>query len=227
MVSFTIRTAQVEDLTELTDMLADSFHKQDSMGQWMYSLWRLGIYEDLRHRLRDSSSRYACLVAVGEANQPYPASPTVSNPNLTNSTVTNYAVPPAQPISQRSAGTAPTAKLNDSLPNSSTDVLIGTVELSLRSGDLWDWFTPNRPYLANLAVSRHYRRHGIAGQLLVRCEAIARDWGFREIGLHVMQDNKPAYYLYRKLGYRVEGADPLWLSRLWGYPRRLFLKKVL
>lgn len=209
MVSFTIRSAQIADLTELTDMLADSFHKQDSMGQWMYSLWRLGIYEDLRHRLRDPSSRYACLVAVGET---CPAT---------------AAAVPVQPSGQRLTGTTSTEQPTDSLPNSSSDVLVGTVELSLRSGDLWDWFTPNRPYLANLAVHRQYRRHGIAGELLIRCEAIARDWGFREIGLHVMQDNKPAYYLYRKLGYRVEAADPLWLSRLWGYPRRLFLKKVL
>ncbi len=211
MVSFTIRSAQIDDLAELTDMLADSFHKQDSMGQWMYSLWRLGIYEDLRHRLRDPSSRYACLVAVGAAESVPLAHPASS----------------VQSSAQPSTGTTPLGKPIDSLPNSSSDVLVGTVELSMRSGDLWNWFTPNRPYLANLAVHRQYRRNGIAGELLIQCEAIARDWGFREIGLHVMQDNKPAYHLYRKLGYRVEAADPLWLSRLWGYPRRLFLKKVL
>ena len=60
----TIRTAQVSDLTTLAEILADSFHPQTGIMRWAYPMLRLGIYEDLRNRLRSTSPHYVCLVAV-------------------------------------------------------------------------------------------------------------------------------------------------------------------
>lgn len=61
---FTIRTAQQQDLTLLAEILTDSFHSCQGMLRWVYPILRLGIYEDLRNRIRTSSPHYACLVAV-------------------------------------------------------------------------------------------------------------------------------------------------------------------
>jgi ribosomal protein S18 acetylase RimI-like enzyme len=61
---FTVRTAQVRDLTSLAEILADSFHARSGVMCWAYPILRLGIYEDLRNRLRSTSPHYVCLVAV-------------------------------------------------------------------------------------------------------------------------------------------------------------------
>jgi ribosomal protein S18 acetylase RimI-like enzyme len=61
---FTIRTAQTRDLTTLAEILTDSFHPPTGLMRWAYPMLRLGIYEDLRNRLRSSAPHYACLVAV-------------------------------------------------------------------------------------------------------------------------------------------------------------------
>ncbi|MFB2934416.1 GNAT family N-acetyltransferase [Aerosakkonemataceae cyanobacterium BLCC-F154] len=59
-----IRAAKPEDLSYLADILANSFHSRGGIGGWLYPLFRLGIYEDLRHRLQSSSPRYVCLVGI-------------------------------------------------------------------------------------------------------------------------------------------------------------------
>ncbi len=64
---FTIRTAQARDLTTLAEILADSFHLRTGFMRWAYPMLRLGIYEDLRNRLRSNSPHYACLVAVADS----------------------------------------------------------------------------------------------------------------------------------------------------------------
>jgi ribosomal protein S18 acetylase RimI-like enzyme len=61
---FQIRAAQSEDLTGLAEILGDSFHSQEGILGWTYPLLRLGIYEDLRNRLRSTSPHHICLVAV-------------------------------------------------------------------------------------------------------------------------------------------------------------------
>jgi len=221
VVPFTIRTAQLTDLNPLTNILADSFHQHDSIGQWMYPVWRLGIYEDLRHRLRESSSRYTCLVAV---------SPDRAEPEKSwiKKQMNNHGAG-CFPLNVDSGNHRSIATPHqEGLSHSSLDsFLIGTVELSMYTGNWWDWFTPGRPYLANLAVHHHYRRQGVAVQLLTSCEQIALGWGFQEISLHVAQNNRSARLLYRKLGYRLVGADPPWFTQLWGSPRRLFFRKLL
>lgn len=60
----TIRTAQPRDLNILAEILTDSFHPPTGSMRWAYPMLRLGIYEDLRNRLRYSVPHYACLVAV-------------------------------------------------------------------------------------------------------------------------------------------------------------------
>ncbi|WP_264320176.1 GNAT family N-acetyltransferase [Zarconia navalis] len=58
-----IRTLRAQDLSELADILTESFHPGDGIARWMRPFWRLGIYEDMRHRLRTPSPHYVCLVA--------------------------------------------------------------------------------------------------------------------------------------------------------------------
>jgi ribosomal protein S18 acetylase RimI-like enzyme len=59
-----IRDVQQQDLASLAEVLAHSFHSQEGLLGWFYPLLRMGIYEDLRSRLRNKAQRYACLVAV-------------------------------------------------------------------------------------------------------------------------------------------------------------------
>ncbi len=61
---FLVRTARQQDLQGLADVLTASFHSQDGVQGWIYPLLRLGIYEDLRGRMRSQSAHQACLVAV-------------------------------------------------------------------------------------------------------------------------------------------------------------------
>lgn len=64
------------------------------------------------------------------------------------------------------------------------------------------------PLMSNLAVSRSYRRKGLAEDLVRAAENIARkEWGYDECYLYVEKRNAPAVKLYRKLGYRVIWED--------------------
>lgn len=65
---FTVRTAQVQDLTTLAEILTDSFHPRTGLMRWAYPMLKLGIYEDLRNRLRSNSPHYVCLVAVADGS---------------------------------------------------------------------------------------------------------------------------------------------------------------
>jgi Acetyltransferases len=59
-----IRPATFEDVTGLTDVLADSFHSREGILGWIYPILRWGIYDDLRYRLLVNSDQYLCLSAV-------------------------------------------------------------------------------------------------------------------------------------------------------------------
>jgi len=63
-----IRAASQRDLSSLAQILADSFHPQNGILRWAYPLLRLGIYEDLRSRLRSISPHTICLVAVAASS---------------------------------------------------------------------------------------------------------------------------------------------------------------
>lgn len=104
------------------------------------------------------------------------------------------------------------------------EALVGTVELTLRSSSL---FGSQYPYIANLAVSPAYRRQGLASQLLKSCEPTVKQWGYREIYLHVLENNPSAIALYRSCGYRLHSTEAYLGSWLWSRPRRLLLRKSL
>ncbi|MFE4108046.1 GNAT family N-acetyltransferase [Almyronema epifaneia] len=59
-ISFRVRTAGLEDLNQLADILVASFYPQTGWMYFVYPLLRLGIYEDLKHRFRSQPARYAC-----------------------------------------------------------------------------------------------------------------------------------------------------------------------
>ena len=60
---FLIRTAVSKDLMQLAEILALSFHSREGIMELVYPVLRLGIYEDLRNRLRSASEHYIFLVA--------------------------------------------------------------------------------------------------------------------------------------------------------------------
>jgi GNAT superfamily N-acetyltransferase len=111
---------------------------------------------------------------------------------------------------------------------------IATLELSLKnipnnkSGvSLFNWNTSLYPYVANLAVHPQWRRQGVAAELLKSVEQTAIKWGFRQIYLHVLENNQPARRLYQSLGYQLYKVDSEFSIWQIGKPRRLLLKKLL
>jgi len=65
------------------------------------------------------------------------------------------------------------------------------------------------PLMSNLAVSRDFRRVGIAEELIQSVENLVRkEWGYDECYLYVEKANTPAVKLYRKLGYKVVWENP-------------------
>lgn len=63
------------------------------------------------------------------------------------------------------------------------------------------------PLMSNLAVSRNYRRRGLAEELVQAVEDLVGEWGYEECYLYVEQRNQGAVKLYRKLGYRSVWED--------------------
>ncbi|MDJ0736197.1 MAG: N-acetyltransferase [Nostocaceae cyanobacterium] len=61
---FPIRGATPADLTAVSQIIAESFHSQKGIWRCTFPLLRLGIYEDLRHRLTLGAPHHICLVAV-------------------------------------------------------------------------------------------------------------------------------------------------------------------
>lgn len=178
-----IRTAQTQDLGQLADILTDSFHPPTGMMRWAQPILRLGIYEDLRNRLRSNSEHYFCLVAA---------------------------------VSQVST-----------LTNADEEIA-GTVEISLRSPPSWKPQTSQYVYISNLAVSQSCRRQGVAKQLLLACDRTAQEWGFKQISLHVLEDNHQARQLYLKTGYQLCEVEPSYGAwKLLRRPKRLLLQKNL
>lgn len=178
---FIIRKANQEDLAQLAEVLTKSFHSREGLNFWFYYLLKLGIYEDLRYRLRHGTPHYTCLVATTGLNE-------------------------AQAMKE---------------------YVVGTVEIALRREYCWSSAIKESPYISNLAVQDAYRRLGIAGKLLNKCEILAREWGFQKIYLHVLENNHQAKQLYLNKGYgvcRIEFSFGEWLFHR---PRRLLLVKNL
>lgn len=58
-----IRTAQLQDIKGIAEVLTDCFYPPQSIWSWIRPLFKLGIYEDLRSRLRSENPHYRCFVA--------------------------------------------------------------------------------------------------------------------------------------------------------------------
>jgi ribosomal protein S18 acetylase RimI-like enzyme len=61
---FQIRAATPSDLAGVAQIIAESFHSQNGIWGWTFPLLRLGIYEDLRHRLASPAPHQVCLVVL-------------------------------------------------------------------------------------------------------------------------------------------------------------------
>jgi ribosomal protein S18 acetylase RimI-like enzyme len=177
-VSLEVRLAQSHDLKSLAEILTDSFFPTAKYWSFLRPIFKLGIYEDLRVRLRSDSPYYHCLV-----------------------------------VSQTSL----TAK-------GKQEIILATAEIGLKASS---FLAVPLPYISNLAVSPDRRRSGLARQLLLKCEQIAREWGFEELSLHVLDNNVPARMLYLSSGYRLQKTDGWLMSWLFNQPQRLFLSKKL
>jgi ribosomal protein S18 acetylase RimI-like enzyme len=99
--------------------------------------------------------------------------------------------------------------------------------MALRCINPWTLGMTQFPYLSNLAIAESYRRQGGASQLLQACEAIALDWGFQDLYLHVLENNRPARRLYYKEGYRIHSIESGWGPWCFGQPKRMLLHKAL
>jgi len=185
---FSIRVAALNDLTQLPDILAMSFYSREGFVEWIYPVLRLGIYEDLKNRLRSKVEHYICLVAD---------------------------------LVSREEGTQKVRS------HRRDQCITGTIEMALRSRFPWQIPSSDYPYLSNLAVHPEYRRQGVAQLLHSNCEDTAKEWGFSEIYLHVLENNHPARQLYYQAGYRLQQVDWNWTCWVFGQPRRLFLRKQI
>jgi ribosomal protein S18 acetylase RimI-like enzyme len=130
-------------------------------------------------------------------------------------------------LASRPFGAEIPPSLNSLQQGRSSGELVGTVEISERVCPLWHNRQEPYLYLSNLAVNASYRRMGVAHQLLIASEQVASRWRFRELYLHVMEDNHAARRLYQNAGYRMQQAEWSLGSVLLGQPRQLLLKKTL
>jgi ribosomal protein S18 acetylase RimI-like enzyme len=177
---FQIRQCTPADLTGVAQIIAESFHSRHGIWGWAFPLLRLGIYEDLRHRLANSAPHHVCLVAIDTSDR--------ASPNL-----------------------------------------VATVELSVRNSDSYVYAGTRKSfaYLSNLAVAPQYRRQGAAYTLLTKCEKVTREWGFKDLYLHVLENNHQARQLYFKLGYRMHQIDSNWNTFFFRHSRQILLYKHL
>jgi len=115
------------------------------------------------------------------------------------------------------------------IPSSNSESLLGTVEISLKPQFYLPWYCwfKSFPYISNLAIAPTYRRRGIALDLLRSCEAIAQQWGYHDLYLHVLENNQAARALYTKTGFRVCQSEVNIPTLLLGQPQRLLLHKGL
>jgi ribosomal protein S18 acetylase RimI-like enzyme len=199
-ISIAVRAARLGDLHDLAEVLAQSFHPPAGWMSWAYPLLKLGIQEDLRSRLQEQSPHYLCLTALASCKESY----------LTDE------IQDSMPRDRKKA-----------LKKAGSDLgkIAGTIEIALRSSGAIA--LKQYAYISNLAVSQPYRRQGVARKLLLNCEPMALDWGFREIYLHVLEDNQQARQLYSSSGYRLHRVESSWESILFNSPRRLLLQKTL
>jgi ribosomal protein S18 acetylase RimI-like enzyme len=180
-----IRAVREEEIHCVADIITRSFHFDRGWMGWFTPLFKLGIAEDLRHRLRSNA--------------------TSSHPTKSQQQVCSIAV----------------------YPDLGQMRVIGTIEVGVRINN-YRQSTPQRyVYISNLAVSRDFRRRGVATELITSCEDLSKRWGYSKIHLHVMGNNERGRNLYEKLGYEIVSSEFIWSIIPWHRPERLFLCKNL
>jgi ribosomal protein S18 acetylase RimI-like enzyme len=196
-LSVSIRAVHSQDLVSLAEVLASSFHRRDGLIGLLYPLLRMGIYEDLKSRLHSRTAQQICLVAVRQG--------------------------------ELSGGIRAAAlhQLTRYVPGMESQPLVGTVELAVRLASVWQPQRAGYLYLSNLAVHVDFRHRGVAQQLLAACEKVALEWGFKNLYLHVLENNYSARRLYRRAGYRLQSVESGLGNLVLGQPKQLFLRKVL
>jgi GNAT superfamily N-acetyltransferase len=110
---------------------------------------------------------------------------------------------------------------------------IATLEVSLRAIPNLDaipwinWQTSQQPYISNFAVHPQWRRLGVGLKLLTASEQKVRSWGFKNIYLHVANNNQAALNLYKLSGYQIYRVDPEFSLNPFANCQRLLLRKSL
>ena len=180
-----IRPVNEDEIHCVADIITRSFHFDRGWMAWFTPLFKIGIAEDLRNRLRtrvptslhSKPQQQVCSIALCiEQGQTY---------------------------------------------------ISGTVEVGVRTAERYRQNHHRYVYLSNLAVSKDFRRRGVAQKLIESCEQQTANWGYTEIHLHVMGNNERGRNLYRKLGYEVISSELVWSIIPWHRPERLFLRKQL
>jgi ribosomal protein S18 acetylase RimI-like enzyme len=180
-----IRAVREEEIHCVADIITRSFHFDRGWMGWFTPLFKLGIAEDLRHRLRS---------------------------NLSGSIHCKFQQQVCSIATYTDRGKSQ---------------VIGTIEVGTRMTN-YRQPTPHRyVYISNLAVSRDFRRQGVARDLLLDCERLTRAWGYTQLYLHVMGNNDRGRKLYEKLGYEIVASETVWSIVPWHRPERLFLCKQL
>ncbi len=62
-------------------------------------------------------------------------------------------------------------------------------------------------FIYDVEIAPEHRRKGHARAAFAALEAVARELGLSDIGLHVFAHNEPAQALYRSLGYETTGVN--------------------
>ena len=78
-------------------------------------------------------------------------------------------------------------------------------------------------HIITINVAPHYRRKGIATNMLQEIENILKQKGMSECHLEVREDNQTALKLYQKSGYQKVGR----LEKYYGKAHGLYLKKTV
>jgi ribosomal protein S18 acetylase RimI-like enzyme len=180
-----IRTIREEEIHCVADIITRSFHFDRGWMGWFTPLFKLGIAEDLRHRLRSHAP-----------------------------------IPGHRQLPQQVCSIAVYTEAGQTQ-------VVGTVEVGVRTTNYRQPTHHRYVYISNLAVSRDFRRRGVAQELLSNCEQITKSWGYTDLHLHVMATNDRGRNLYRKLGYEIVSTEFVWSILPWHRPERLFLRKQL
>lgn len=111
--------------------------------------------------------------------------------------------------------------------NERGELVVGSVDVSLHGAATGKRrrFEPatdgegRKVYVSSMAVRREWQRRGLAQRLLACVDDMARQFGVKDVFLHVEWENEPAVHVYNKSGFSCVGTEggvevPRWLHHL-------------